>query len=244
MIDILGFSRMEKEAEKHGDFFHNKLFDNLDSLANQCLQNLSEYHRYTDGYIFVSDSMTNAVNSLNKFICFSLASQIPLRAYLSVGDIRISHSNKSGLTISGAGLHKINTYEKALNWMGGLLYLPEHDDRHIDEINDLISNLDIIKPNTHGLLLNPSKPDTNLIEGKYWYLNWQKPLKLDQEKIKTLINQWWSSYPRQNNIDSEDVILKKKNTIEYGNYCYELRNSIYKLCLAGVISESYWNAIN
>ena len=244
MIDILGYSNMEKASSMHGDFFIKQVFSRLDKIAGVSFIDSVEFHRYGDGYVFKTLSISDAVTSVSKLIALALSSNIPLRAIITTGELSISHSTQSGLTVSGAGWDNLRKYEGSLDWMGGLLYLPQHDGTTHDEVLSLLSNLHIIKPEVRSSFPNPIKDGVTLIRDKYWYLNWQRPLKLHPENISQLVNSWWSGYPPNAEGEGKNLIAKKENTIDFGNYCVSLSDSIQALCLAGVIPSSYCNAIN
>lgn len=244
MIDILGYSNMENASRQHGDFFTKQVFTKLDPIAALSFTDSVEYHRYGDGYIFKTPSITDAVLSINKLIAFALSSNIPLRAVVTSGELSISQSAQSGLTVSGAGWKDLRDYEGALNWMGGLLYLPQHDGTTHDEIQSLLTDLNIIKSDVYNSFPSPIKKDASLHREKYWYLNWQRPLKLQPENISQLVNAWWSGYPSHGGDETQSLITKRDNTKEFGNYCARLSENIRTLALAGIIPSSYFNSIS
>lgn len=234
-IDILGYKNFEtlinsypKETEEH---YLNSLYSKLDGIINMFKTNSNiTWSRYGDGYLVHSpdeniEYLTEIVKKSSRLIALSLNASIPLRIAISQGNLNIDEP-ESGLTISGSGWSNILKLESSMNWMGGILYLPNYDGIHQPPVQSLISSTNLIKKQDYSQETNftpPIKNGINLLSDKYWFLNWFKVLKQPKSQLDTSIMNWWSQNSPINKLsDDERVAEKQKNSIEFADYCRNL----------------------
>ena len=151
IVDILGYSNQESAASEHGTFFQQKVFESLDSISKQAFNSQAKIHRYGDGYVFISENLNDVITGSNYLLAMSLTQYIPLRVAITQGDLTISKSVGSGLTVSGKEWTNLMQLEKQLDCMGGILYLPQIDGRVYPAIQKLISQTRLIKVVDNGI---------------------------------------------------------------------------------------------
>lgn len=234
-IDILGYKNFEtkinsypKESAEH---FLNNLYSSLEGNIKSFKTNSNiMWRRYGDGYVIHSpddniEYLAEIIKKSSRLIAFSLNVSIPLRIAISQGNLNIDEPD-SGLTISGAGWNHILNLESSMNWMGGILYLPNYDGTHQPTIQRLISSSNLIKKQDYTKVTNftpPIKRGINLMPDKYWFLNWYKIFKQPKSQLDTSIINWWSQLLPNNGLnDDEGVKEKQENSIEFADYCRNL----------------------
>lgn len=237
-LDILGFDNLENYLRRYdnqtSDALLEKLFNFLDERTSTLLSNDNIHcHRYGDGYVFFSlednvEHLEEMIKSCCQLLAFSFSQTFPIRIAITQSDLNVD-KNIDGLTISGKGWEVLRKIEKALNWMGGFLYIPSYDGTHHDKIQDLIHTTHLIKEqNTHENInfQAPFKENHGLIANNTWFLNWYKVFRTDKNQTDALIKNWWTQLGIGSNLNNhEEVEKKQQNTIQFADYCRELLNA-------------------
>ncbi len=102
---------------------------------------------------------------------------------------------ESGLTITGSGWGKLTTLESSMNWMGGILYLPNYDGTHHETVQNLVKTTHLVKEQNSVPEVSftaPIKKTHKLLNGKSWFLNWYKILRQPKRDVDISIENWWS----------------------------------------------------
>lgn len=244
VVDILGYKTAEKHIDQYGpqaaSAIIERMYNALDTHTSSFNNNSDAVHwiRYGDGYVFYSETkdveqLTTMIKSASHLIALSLCQSIPLRIAITQGDIKIIKPQQDGLSITGAGWDALQNLEKALDWMGGWLYLPGYDNHHHPTITELIRTTHLIvqqnncSEHTQNFTA-PFKNGKTYSKEKSWFLNWHKILKQNNLENQALINHWWQPYAPGNINNPPDVKNKQRNTLAFANYC-DLLNKSAKL---------------
>ena len=245
-IEILGYKNFEtkinsypKETKEH---FLNSLYSRLEGTINSFKTNSNIiWRRYGDGYVIHSpdeniEYLSEIVKKSARLIALSLNVSIPLRIDITQGNLNIDEPD-SGLTISGPGWTNILKLESSLNWMGGILYLPNYDGTHHPSVQNLIGSTNLIKKQDYTQETNftpPIKNGINLFSDKYWFLNWYKILKQPKSQLDMSIKNWWSQILPSHGLNEVDGVKEKqRNSIEFADYC----RALLKACELVYFSE-------
>ena len=244
IVDILGYTDNEKRLDKLGKQpsaeILSMLFRFLDSLIKGFNDSHITWIRYGDGYVFYSheekiDNLSKIIKACCRIISMALIDSIPLRIAITQGDIKIDNLPQGGTTVSGTGWGEFKKLEKALNWMGGFLYIPTYNGTHYSTVQNLIQTTHLViqqnyTPNNQHFKA-PFKKGMETNKERTWFLNWHKLLHESKNKVEQEIGYWWGKYVRDNSINnSKDVKEKQKNSIDFVDYClllYEAANLIY-----------------
>jgi len=234
-VDILGYKNFENKINSYpketSEHFLNSLFSQLEGNIKLLQTNSGLiWRRYGDGYVILSTddnvlALSEIVKKSSRLIAFALNISIPLRIAITQGNLNIDEPEQ-GLQISGTGWINLLKLESSLNWMGGILYLPNYDGTHQPTVQSLISATNLIKRQNITKEINfipQIKAGVNLHIDKYWFLNWYKIFKQPKSQLDTSINNWWSQIlPHRGLNDCEEVQNKQINTIEFADYCRAL----------------------
>lgn len=238
IVDILGYSKAEEHIDKYGSeasaAIIKKIYDSLDNYVYSFEKDEIHWIRYGDGYVFYSESddienLELMIKDASKLIALEAINYIPLRIAITQGDIKIDESKQDGLSITGSGWNSLQKLEKALDWMGGWLYLPNYDNRHHPTVTKLISTTHLIIEQNHSnneqhKFIAPFKT-SNYMKDKAWFFNWQKVLHQQDQDNDNLINNWWISHTHTSINENSEVQKKQKNTIAFAHYCNTLYQS-------------------
>ena len=98
--------------------------------------------RHQDGYVFHSpDSdvmhLSCLVKVASRLIAHALNVSYPLRVAITQDTLNVDQTEK-GMSVTGPGWSDSLKLEKALDWMGGVLYLPQYDGTHQKTIEELV----------------------------------------------------------------------------------------------------------
>ena len=251
VVDILGYSK----AEQHIDQFGNQaasailknVYDCLDTYTSQYNINGVRWIRYGDGYVFYSETndvehLAKMIKDASKLIALSLCQSIPLRIAITQGDIKIIDTQQDGLSITGSGWNVLQSLEKALDWMGGWLYLPNYDNKHHPTVTKLISTTHLIvqQNNCSEQTQNftaPFKEGNTYPKDKAWFLNWHKVLHQNNDENDKQIENWWLPHTHGNINGHPDVQQKQYNTRVFAHYCNVLYQSAMLISFSKVIPD-------
>lgn len=255
IVDVLGYSAVEQYVDRYepdtaGALIKN-IYDAVDNLANICFGTDNTITRYGDGYVLYSESsvilcLESLVKGAIKLIALSANQHIPLRLAITQGNIKISESNTSGISITGDGWDRLRELEKALNWMGGWLYLPNYDGRHHDTVTRLIQSTHLIKAQTYCPIHTfsaPFKPNSEYTKERAWFLNWHKVLHLPNDDNDKMIDAWWQNIPGWQN-SGADVLSKQEATKDFAHYCNDIYRAANLIFHSGVNTELRIGEIN
>jgi len=158
-------------------------------------------------------------------IAFSLNASIPLMISITQDTLYVDKPD-SGLTITLSGLGKLMSLENSMNWMGGILYLPNYDGTHHETVQNLIKTTHLVKEQNNVpevTFTAPIKKTHQLLNGKSLFFNWYKILRQPKLDVDVSIKNWWSQIVQGGDINEfEEVKQKQNNSIEFADYCREL----------------------
>ena len=244
VVDILGYTNAEQHIDQYGSQAASAIlkdvYNRLDQITSPFNINGICWIRYGDGYVFYSETndvehLDKMIKDASKLIAFSFCQSIPLRIAITQGNIKIIGTRQKGLSITGSGWSALQSLEKALDWMGGWLYLPSYDNQHHPTVTKLISTTHLIvqQNNCGGQTQNftaPFKSSNIYSKERAWFLNWHKVLHQQNQEVDRLIENWWQPYTHANIIDHPDVQKKQANTRAFAHYCnflYESAKLVY-----------------
>ncbi len=246
IVDILGYTNTELRLDSLGkqpaEALLRRIFTFLDRWTKSFHDTYNDiiWNRYGDGYIFYSidekiDHLSKMIKNCCMLISMALNQFYPLRIAITQGDIKVDIvDNPPGVTVSGTGWGEIRKLESALDWMGGVLYLPIFNGSHYNTVQKLIQTTFLIKEqntsrsNKH--FKAPFKEGKNINKERTWFLNWDKCLHEPNVNVDQKIKNWWSSLPVNLDNESEEVQRKQTNSIYFADYCrflYEAANLVY-----------------
>lgn len=165
-------------------------------------------------------------------MAFALAQTIPLRMAIIQDNLNIDAPTQGTITVSGSGWSNIKDVEKRLNWIGGILYLPQYDGHHVRVVDELVhKNYLIIQQNDakdEQHFMAQFKEREKLDSNNTWFLNWHRILKLSKEKQDEQIDDWWQRYIHDRTISNDKKVkLKQENTKMFADYCRMLYQAAY-----------------
>jgi len=238
IVDILGYKNVEESARNYGKATEkailSNILDTLDNLASTVWNYPSvQWSRYGDGYIFFSKDedpihLLNIIERAARYLALTLNSGIPIRLVITQGDFNEDFKSSGG-TVSGRAWNILLDLEKALNWMGGLLYFPQYDGKIDPTVKNMICSTQLIKEQsqTNSLIFTPPyKPGQSINRIHAWYLNWFRVLKLPKHDQDLAIRNWWIQLSHCNNInDHTESQIKQDNAISFADYCREIVSS-------------------
>lgn len=238
VVDILGYDAIEKFVAPNPKLTAETHLKGIFTILDQIISTISksdkiEFHRYGDGYVFYSHEddisiLSELIPNASRLLALALNHHIPLRIAITQDSVNVDKNN-DGLTFSGSGWEQLRELEKALDWMGGFLYLPNYDGFHHETITQLIKQTDLIieqKIVQDFTFVPPFKEDTKLLKNKCWYLNWYKVLRQAKQDLDLSINSWWNQIDPTNNVnDHKNVKLKQLNTTNFAEYARKILES-------------------
>lgn len=233
IVDILGYNSVEAKLSSLGPGPSGALlaqvFQTLDAFTVS--RNSSTgvaWKRYGDGYVCFADGtdidhLVAMTDQCRWLLALALNSKIPLRIAITQKTLNVD-APTNGVTMSGPGWDMLQELEPSLDWMGGLLHLPQYDGSHQAAIEDLVRKMHLVKKQTNaGTKFDPPfKEGCYLDHKKSWFLNWRAILKQPKLDVDASIEAWWSQIPGGQNTTAEDVVRKKKNTKVFADYCRAL----------------------
>ncbi len=240
IVDILGYTNAECRIDQYGSDASSQIlkdmYNSLDTRVENYKNENVHWMRYGDGYVFYSETndieflatmIKNAINLLG----LSLSQSIPLRIAITQGNIKIIEpDDKVGLTITGAVWNELQKLEKSLDWMGGMLYLPNYDNHHHQMIKQLISTTHLIIqqsscPVKAQNFIAPFKEANSYSKERVWFLNWHKVFHQQNNENYNLVQNWWYQFTHCNINKDPAVQKKQKHTLEFAYYCNALYQS-------------------
>jgi len=244
IVDILGYTETELRLDRLGKGPAEALLTSIFAFLDRWTKNFHDRYnsitwiRYGDGYIFYSldeniDHLSRMIKHCCMLISMALNQSYPLRIAIIQGDIKVDNP-PGGTTVSGTGWGELRKLENALDWMGGLLYLPNYDGTHQSTVQTLIQTTFLVKQqntsrsNQH--FKAPFKEGKETDKDKTWFLNWYKCLHEPKGKVDQQIKNWWANLPGNLVIKCEEVQKKQTNSIDFADYCrflYEAANLMY-----------------
>ena len=245
IVDILGYNGLEAELNSLGQqtsgALLTRVFQFLDTLTvSKASSNAVNWIRYGDGCVCfadgsVVDNLITMVGDANMLLALALNESIPLRIAITQKTLNVDTPTDGG-TISGPGWDTLREIEKSLDWMGGVLYLPNYDGSHQEAIEGMVRERHLVKKQTIAEIQfdPPFKEGHPLNHEKSWFLNWQKILRQPKQVVDASIEAWWSQFcPGGERTTAGDVERKKMNTIVFADYCRALDDA------ANLIYHSY-----
>ena len=247
-VDVLGYrnveSSLEQLPENGAEAFMRRTFESLQRIIDDFAKHSSSINWIKYGNAFVCYSQYDAPQNLEqivkqncKLLALALQASIPLRVAITQNEIHVQN-DASGTAITGEGWNVLKEIAKSLDWMGGLLYLPDYDATHDKTVRDLIqSTYLVIKQNRvpEVSFSPPFKQDLRFSTERTWLLNWQKTLHQAKPQVDSKIRNWWAYMPQQLSLnDSDDVRRKQDNTIAFADYCRSLNQAAKLLFFSGV----------
>lgn len=247
-VGILGYrnveSRLKELPENGAEALTRRTFESLQRIIDDFSKRSSSINwiKYGDG--FVCHSQYDAAQHLEqivkqncRLIALALQASIPLRVAITQNEIHVQN-DASGTVVSGEGWNVLKEIGKSLDWMGGLLYLPNYDATHDETVRDLIQGTHlVIKQNRvpDVSFSPPFKQDLRFSTERTWLLNWQKTLRQAKPQVDSKIRNWWAYIPQHLSLnDSDDVRRKQDNTIAFADYCRSLNEAAKLLFFSGV----------
>ena len=234
IVDILGYKNLENKLNSYkrdaSEALLHRMYTQLDQSVEYVIRNSDiNWMRYGDGYVFHSpDSNVNYLSNMVKISCRLIAQALnasfPLRIAITQNSINVDNP-AAGLTISGPGWLELMEIEKALDWMGGFLYLPRSDGTHQKTLEELVQTAYLVKEQTHSEMrfTPPIKQNHHFQKDKTWFLNWYKILRQTKDDVDRSIKGWWSQVPVSGDINKcEEAERKQRNSIQFADYCRTL----------------------
>ena len=253
LVDILGFSNISENLDRLGNepstAIISGMLDSLGRLVNRSKNSNITWIRLQDGYLCYShenniDYLEDIIKDCCYLISMALTQAIPLRCAFTQGDIKIAHPPEGGLSVFGSGFKILTKLEKALDWIGGFLYITNLNDpnkiiQKLIKTTHLVIEQNYSKAKQH--FIAPFKKEKELKikfnNNNSWFLNWHKLLHLSEEDIRKQIEGCFSAIPTfpSNSFREEDlerleklekgIKEKQKNSFDFANYCRQLYNA-------------------
>lgn len=245
IVDILGHGNAENYLDTSHQSSSAALLSRVYETLETQVSNISPseplivWKKYGDGFfIFTKSDDVKLLPKLIKQCTLLLALMqnqgIPLRVAITQGNVKVDFGD-SGSTVAGEGWDRLLDYEKALNWSGGWLHLPNYDGVHDPEVTALIASTYLVSEHKSTMVENvykaPFKNPERYAGDKFWFLNWYKILRKDIGSLEHDIESWWVQYTHNASInESKAAVSKQKNTLEFAEYCvriYQSANLMY-----------------
>lgn len=247
-VDILGYrnveSRLKQLPEKESEALMTRTIEHLQQIIDDFMEKSKsiKWIKYGDGFVCYSQydaahNLDQIVKQNCRLIALALQASIPLRVAITQNEIHVQN-DESGTAITGEGWNILKEIGKSLDWMGGLLFLPNYDRTHQETIRDLIKSTHlVIKQNSVAeVSFNPPfKQELRFSTERTWLLNWQRLLHVSKPQVDNKIRNWWGYIPQYLSLnDSDDVRRKQENAIAFADYCRSLNQAAKLIFFSGV----------